>query len=123
MMVHLQRLQEHQQAVEQQFGPENFIVVVRGLLDEVPGVQCWHAWGRCTLNRQFLKVILVDRKDFAHFKIFLLQFKHQKYPRLAVLPNLSGLSPPQTFRTSHVQLRYMKHAETLLADSEHICVT
>ena len=35
MMVLLQ-LQEHQQAVEQEFGPENFIVVVRGLLDEVP---------------------------------------------------------------------------------------
>ena len=27
--------QEHQQAVEEEFGPENFVVVVRGLLDEV----------------------------------------------------------------------------------------
>ncbi len=26
--------QEHQQAVEEEFGPENFVVVVRGLLDE-----------------------------------------------------------------------------------------
>lgn len=29
-------VQEHQQAVEEEFGPENFVVVVRGLLDEVP---------------------------------------------------------------------------------------
>ena len=27
-------VQEHQQAVEEEFGPENFVVVVRGLLDE-----------------------------------------------------------------------------------------
>ncbi|CAE8691684.1 unnamed protein product, partial [Polarella glacialis] len=27
-------VQEHQQSVEQEFGPENFVVVVRGLLDE-----------------------------------------------------------------------------------------
>jgi hypothetical protein len=26
--------EEHQQAVEEEFGPENFVVVVRGLLDE-----------------------------------------------------------------------------------------
>ena len=30
----LEQPQEHQQAVEEEFGPENFVVVVRGLLDE-----------------------------------------------------------------------------------------
>lgn len=30
--------QEHQQAVEEEFGPENFVVVVRGLLDEAGGL-------------------------------------------------------------------------------------
>jgi hypothetical protein len=42
--------EEHQQAVEEEFGPENFVVVVRGLLDE--------AWRWiCSLERCWKMVI------------------------------------------------------------------
>mmetsp|Transcript_49886 Transcript_49886/g.89831 ORF Transcript_49886/g.89831 Transcript_49886/m.89831 type:complete len:351 (+) Transcript_49886:80-1132(+) len=51
-------VQEHQQAVEQEFGPDNFVVVVRGLLDEA--------------DIQGIKVIDKFAKDNA--KVFSQQF-------------------------------------------------
>ncbi|CAJ1359243.1 unnamed protein product [Effrenium voratum] len=50
-------VQEHQQAVEQEFGPENFVVVVRGLLDEA--------------DVQGIRVIDKFAKDYA--KVFAQQ--------------------------------------------------
>eukprot|EP00438_Fugacium_kawagutii_P014533 Skav232276 [mRNA] locus=scaffold882:194433:196313:- [translate_table: standard] len=50
-------VQEHQQAVEEEFGPENFVVVVRGLLDEA--------------DVQGIKVIDKFAKD--HAKVFASQ--------------------------------------------------
>ncbi|CAE7728026.1 COG4 [Symbiodinium sp. CCMP2456] len=55
-------VQEHQQAVEQEFGPENFIVVVRGLLDEA--------------DIQGIKVIDKFAKDNA--KVFSQQFANSE---------------------------------------------
>ncbi|CAE7684239.1 COG4 [Symbiodinium pilosum] len=55
-------VQEHQQAVEQEFGPENFVVVVRGLLDEA--------------DVQGIKVIDKFSKD--NSKVFSQQFANSE---------------------------------------------